>query len=182
MKVTTLAAIASLILGLQPPPNSNAQDVQFYNVNKSEFLTQTSTAAPTVDSFGFGTNVFKASGGSLVSASITLPPGSTNPSPQVLASDGNGNFTFASPDSPTQAGLDAQFNNGTYGFSITGGSGSYSASLVLTGNAYVGPLPTITNTNWSGGVLVVDPAQDFTLTWNPFSNFSADDVGGPVRR
>jgi hypothetical protein len=178
MKITTLTTIATFILGVVVPLRSNAQDVEFYNVNKSEFLTQTSTAAPTVDSFGFGTNVVRTSGGSLISASITLPAGSMNPSPQALGSDGNGSFAFASSNSPTQAGLDAQFNNGTYGFNITGGSGSYSASLVLTGNAYVTPPPTITNTNWSGGELVIDPAQDFTLTWSPFSNFSADDLLG----
>ena len=112
----------------------------------------------------------------LNSASVTLPAGSTNQSPQALGPDGNGNLFFFSAGSPTQGGLDAQFVNGSYGFNITGGSGSYSASLALTGNAYPAAAPTITNTNWSGGALVIDPAQNFTFTWNSFSNFSPGDV------
>lgn len=178
MKLTTLATIATLSFGTTFSSRSNAQDVQYYSVNKSQFLTQTSTAAPILDSFGFGANVAKTSGGFLISASVTLPAGSTNPSPVVLGSDGNGNLTFAGPNSLTQTGLDGQFNNGTYGFNITGGSGSYSGSVALTGNAYPAAAPTITNTNWAGGALVVNPAQSFTLTWNSFSNFNAGDLVG----
>jgi hypothetical protein len=175
MRITTVVTIATFILGAAVPLRSSAQDVQFYNVHKVAFLTQASTAAPTVEGYGFGTYVARASGGSLTSASITLPAGSTHPSPQALAPAGNGDFSFVSSDSPTQAELDARFNNGTYGFNITGGSGSYSASLVLAGNAYATPPPTITNTNWSSGALVIDPGQDFTLTWNSFSNFIPGD-------
>lgn len=178
MKITSLATITTLIFGATVSPSSNAQDVEYYSVNKTQFLTQTSTAAPTLDSFGFGAVVAQASGGSLISASVSLPAGSTNSSPVALGPIGNGNLAFASSSSPTQAGLDARFNNGTYGFSITGGSGSYSGSVLLTGDTYPAPVPTVTNTNWSGGALVVDPSQNFTLTWNSFSNFGAGDSVG----
>ena len=177
MKITTLATIATLILGATVPPSSKGQDVDNYQVVKTESLIQTSTAAPTIESFGFTAIVHKTSGGSLSSASVTLPAGSTNQSPQALGPDGNGNLVF-NDGSITQGGLDAKFSNGTYGLNIAGGSGSYSASLALTGNTYPAPPPTITNTNWSGGALVIDPAQDFTFTWNSFSNFSAGDNVG----
>jgi hypothetical protein len=152
-----------------------AQDVQDYLVEKTETLVQTSTAPPAVVSFGFSAAVHTGTGGTLISASVTLPAGSTNPSPQALGPDGNGGLDF-NDGSVTQAGLDAQFNNGTYGLNITGGSGSYSANLTLTGNAYPASTPTITNTNWSGGALVIDPTQNFTFTWNSFSDFSPGDA------
>ena len=87
----------------------------------------------------------------------------------ALGPDGNGNLNFSSPNYSTQASLDAEFNNGTYTFNINGGSGSYSTSYAVTGNAYPASPPTITNTNWSGGALLINPAQDFTLTWNSFN-------------
>src|ERR1044071_2031326 len=134
MRITRLVTIATLLFGVPALPSIlEAQDVQNYSVGKTETLVQSSTATPTIESFGFTAIVNAENGGSLISAAITLPPGSTNPSPQDLGPDGNGGLVF-NQGSATQAGLDAQFNNGTYGLNITGGFRSYFTSPTLTSN------------------------------------------------
>jgi len=175
MNRATLTILAVLLLGVAVPSSTNAQDVNYYNVNKIDFLTQTGLASPTTDTFAFGSVVGQTSGGSLSSGSLTLPAGSASASPLAYILNGNGNLSLSGPNSPTQAGLDAEYNTGTYVFNINGGSGSYSASITTPADAYPASTPTITNTNWSGGALVIDPAQSFTLTWNSFSNFSTGD-------
>jgi hypothetical protein len=70
MKNATLTTIAVLILGATVPPGSKAQDVGSYGIGKFENLTQTSTASPTINSFGFSADVEKANGGSLVQCNL----------------------------------------------------------------------------------------------------------------
>ena len=111
-------------------------------------------------------------------ATVTLPAGSSASSPQGLsnANDGTGIFTFQGKFAD-QATLDSNYADGTYHMQITGASSTvYTANnLVLTGGVYPSTTPTITNTNWSGGNLVVNPSAAFTLNWGAFSGAGAND-------
>src|ERR1022692_757035 len=120
-----------------------------------------------------------ASNGSITGGTLSLPAGSSATSPQTLVSqndvqnDGTYGFQQKFTDQPT---LNSNFADGTYGLQITGASSAtYNASLSLTGGVYPSLTPTITNTNWSGGNLIVDPSASFTLKWGAFTGSTASD-------
>jgi hypothetical protein len=123
--------------------------------------------------------VQSTSNGSIAGGTLSLPAGSSATSPQTLVlqsnpqNDGTYGFqqTFAS-----QATLNSNYADGTYGLQITGASSTiYNASLSVTGGVYPSLTPTITNTNWNGGGLVVDPTTSFTLKWGAFTGSTASD-------
>ena len=117
------------------------------------------------------------SNGSVTGGTVSLPAGSSATSPKTLtaANDGTGFFTFQDKLAD-QATLDSNYANGTYGLQITGASSTiYSANLSLTGGVYPSVTPTVTNTNWVSGNLVVDPSASFTLNWNGFTGNTASD-------
>ena len=121
-----------------------------------------------------------ASNGSITGGTLSLPAGSSATSPQTLAlqndgviNDGTYAFQDTFVDQPT---LDSNYADGTYGLQITGASATtYNASLSVTGEIYPSLTPTITNTNWSGGSLVVNPDASFTVTWGAFTGSTASD-------
>src|SRR3981081_248102 len=117
------------------------------------------------------------SNGSVAGGAFSLPAGRSATSPKTLtaANDGTGFFIFQDK-LPDQATLDSNYANGTYGLQITGASSTiYSANLSLTGGVYPSVTPTVTNTNWISGNLVVDPSASFTLNWSVFTGNTASD-------
>ncbi len=111
------------------------------------------------------------------SALITaLPAGSTETPPiSDNGNFGNGSVTYYSwlVLWLTHAELLAAYPSGNYTFQVPviGGPASITATLF-------GPttdIPRVTNTGWSGGQLLYDPTQDFTITWTQFAGADADD-------
>jgi hypothetical protein len=127
------------------------------------------------------------SNGSITAGTMSLPAGSSAPSPQALALQNNpqndGTFGFQQNFTDLIT-LNSNYADGTYGLQITGASSTiYNASLSLTGAVYPSLTPTITNTSWSAGYLVVDPTASFTLTWGAFTGSTASDrIGVAVGR
>jgi hypothetical protein len=136
---------------------------------------------PGTSPYRFDVLVQAASNGSITGGTVSLPAGSSATSPQtlVLQNDGvinDGTYAFQQTfaDQPT---LDSNYADGTYGLQITGSSATvYNApNLILTGGVYPSLTPTITNTNWINGNLVVDPTASFTVTWGAFTGGTASD-------
>jgi hypothetical protein len=127
------------------------------------------------------------SSGSITGGTMSLPAGSSASSPQTLVLQTNpqndGTYGFQQ-NFAAQATLNSNYADGTYGLQITGASSTiYNASLSVTGDVYPSLTPTITNTNWSGGSLVVNPDNSFTLTWGSFTGSTASDrIGVSVGR
>jgi hypothetical protein len=136
---------------------------------------------PGATPYRFDVLVQAASNGSITGGTVSLPAGSSATSPQTLAlqndgviNDGTYAFQQTFADQPT---LDSNYADGTYGLQITGTSTTvYNApNLTLTGGVYPSLTPTITNTNWIDGNLVVDPTASFTVTWGAFTGGTASD-------
>jgi hypothetical protein len=142
--------------------------------------TGPSTFAPGNNPNRFDVLVQATSNGSITGGTVSLAAGSSAANPQTLVlqndsviNDGTYAFQDKFADQPT---LDSNYANGTYGVHITGASAAtYNATLSLTGDVYPSLTPTITNTNWIAGNLVVDPTASFTVTWAPFSGSTASD-------
>jgi PEP-CTERM motif len=150
---------------------------QDYGVLKGVKRNQTGvgTFSPATNPWRIDAFVQAASNGSLTGGTLTLPPGSSATSPQTLVPQDGGAYGFQQKFAD-QATLNSNFADGTYGLQITGASSTtYNASLSLTGGVFPSLSPTVTNTNWSGGGLIVDPSAAFTLTWGAFTGSTASD-------
>ena len=135
---------------------------------------------PGATPYRFDVLVQAASNGSITGGTVSLPAGSSATSPQtlVLQNDGvinDGTYAFQQnfADQPT---LDSNYADGTYVLQINGASSTiYSASLSVTGGVYPSLTPSISNTNWIDGSLVVDPSASFTINWGSFTGSTASD-------
>jgi hypothetical protein len=143
---------------------------------------------PGTTPYRFDVLVQAASNGSITGGTVSLPAGSSATSPQtlVLQNDGvinDGTYAFQQTfaDQPT---LNSNYADGTYVLQINGASSTiYSASLSVTGGVYPSLTPTISNTNWIDGNLVVDPTASFTVTWGAFTgSTTSDGIGVGVGR
>lgn len=167
-------------------PDGLGQDISTYSVGKRANYVQTSTTAPTaVQFYQFRAIVDdNAPTGSVASANITFAPGTGASSPQSLSPNSvNHTFAFTSANYGSDADLSADYPNSAYTMNIyhpapTGTLSSVPLSLAGTsGSSYPSSIPALTNTNWSGGALVIDATQSFAFTWNNF----ADDGGLAAR-
>ncbi len=168
---------AALALALTLPSDiqADAGDIQGYNVGKEHRFVQTS-AAPSIEDpatpWRFDANVEATSGTSAGTSSVqnpalTLPNATTTPFPYDTAE----NVWKIRQDFSDKPSLDAAFQNGSYTFAmptVTAPATTFNATLGVTPDAYPNA-PSLTNTSWSGGNLVINPAQSFTLTWNSFT-------------
>jgi hypothetical protein len=141
--------------------------------------TDVGTIALAANPYRIEAFVQATSSGSIMGGTMSLPAGSSASSPQTLVLQNNpqddGTYGFQQ-NFAAQATLNSNYADGTYGLQITGASSTiYNASLSVTGDVYPSLTPTITNTNWSGGNLVVNPDASFTLTWGPFTGSTASD-------
>ena len=77
----------------------------------------------------------------------------------------------------TQAELDVAYQSGNYTVSIDTSAGLLSRTIFLFPFSYpTTPFLTAPASDWQSGNVTIDPAFDYTFTWNPFSNAQALDV------
>jgi len=169
-RAITLFGVA--LTGLLSVCTVRAQDdVVFYSVSKEESFVQTDATTPPSPASG-SRFLFSASlqavDTDLVLFVTMLSPGGMFPTP--LTEDDPEFYlerAFAS-----QSAMDSAHPNGSYTLNVIEGDGdSPSLTLPLTGNQYPTP-PHIANFTAAQNV---DPAADFTLTWDAFGGGTAND-------
>jgi hypothetical protein len=122
--------------------------------------------------FQFGSFVAQGTA-TLNSATLTFNGGA---SPRAYT-PGTGAFSILDTFT-TQAQLDAAYPTTTYTLNVDTSAGMFSKSISYF--AFLGyptlPRLTVPAADWQNGVLVIDPAADYTLTWAPYSNATAADL------
>ena len=154
----------------------------FYFLNKAAQYVQTSTAAPVLLS-GTGVNspyMFQSillanKTMFLTSGSLTPPAGSTGGvTSYQIQPDGFGDLAVRATY-PSAAAMNAAYLDGTYQISVTGSSGTNTPTMTLGGN-FSPNVPTLTNTNWSGGALQVPAFANNIITWKALPDATANDI------
>lgn len=187
MKSTKYFLLLAVIWGVAGLTRTHAigESLQYIIVNKTLHYKQTAVGTASAglsDAWSFGSYIIgNGLTGSYPSGTSTL----TTPSPATI------NYVFNSMDADWslvgQAGfrydnmpaLNAAFPNGAYGLSV----GSSSGSLNLVDDLYSSttPLMTFSAGTWSGGTLILTPAEaaaGFTITANAFADWnSASRIG-----
>ena len=166
--VMIVSAVAG-VLGIGVRSDAAVTDVSDYLVGKTVTYTQTGNTTPTISStnpYQFATQIDNGSSGAVLATStLTLPAGATGSVTYAPNSD-NTAMKYKQFYASSSA-LNAAFPDGNYTFNInTSTPNTYSATLALSGMTYPTDIGTISNTNWSGGALVIDPTQSYTFTWN----------------
>ena len=181
---TTGAFSGSFTAGLsQADGVAIASDVYpFYFLNKTAQYVQTSTAAPVLLS-GTGVNspyMFQSillanKTLPLASGSLTPPAGSTGGvTSYQIQPDGFGDLAVRATY-PSAAAMNAAYLDGTYQISVTGSSGTNTPTMTLGGN-FSPNVPTLTNTNWSGGALQVPAFANNIITWKALPDATVNDI------
>lgn len=172
------AALVVFVFALFATRSGAAGEVgAHYVVEKSVAHQQTDPTTVTLGStpYHFDTVVQAASNGSLTAGTVTLPDGTTTKT-LGAANDGTGAYGF-SQKFADQSTLNSTYPDGNYTLHMTGASSmTYTALLSLTGGVYPAEVPQFSNTNWSGGNLIVDPSAPFTLNWNLFADGTSSDM------
>lgn len=167
----TITLFGAALTGLLSVCTTRADDdVVFYSVSKEEDFVQTdaSTVSPKPGSrFLFSANL-QAVDIDLILGVTMLKPGSVLP---TALSENDPEYsleaTFAS-----QSTMDNAYPNGSYQLNVSELDGDFSMlTLSLTGNQYPST-PRIANFTAAQNV---DPAADFTLTWDAFVGGTAND-------
>jgi hypothetical protein len=155
--------------------SASAQNVGSFVLAKIQNQVQSSSNAPVNDPtapFQFGSFVAQGTA-TLNSATLTFNGGA---SPRAYT-PGTGTFTILDTFT-TLAQLDAAYPTTTYTLNVDTSAGMFSKSISYF--AFLGyptiPRLTVPAANWQNGVLVIDPAVDYTLTWNAYSNATAADL------
>jgi hypothetical protein len=171
-RLPSVLAVIALAVAAQP---ASAQNVGTFVLAKIQNFQQTSTTAPVADPmapFQFGSFVSQGTA-TLNSATLTFNGGF---SPKAYT-PGTGAFTILDTFT-TQAQLDAAYPTTTYTLNVDTSAGMFSKSISYF--AFLGyptlPRLTVPAADWQNGVLVIDPAVDYTLTWAPYSNATAADL------
>lgn len=164
--------ILSLVIGLWWADGLTAADVSQIILYKGKEFSQTGTGTPVLQSgtpYYAGTFVSLTSANSVTNATLRLPSTVTT----NLSFNGDGtqlqlqDLNFAS-----QAAMDAVFGSGYYTYTLKGRTdGTKTVALYLSGDAYPAA-PRISNFT---AAQAVDPANNFTVTWDAFANGSVND-------
>lgn len=173
----------SLIYGLGfSVLGSHAQDVDYWGVGKQTIYNQSNAGASTLTSqpYTFEAFVTNVSPASVLSAGVSTPNGSSVSNLSLSNQpDGSVDSTLYYSSKSGVASLDSDYKNGVYTFNINTSSASYLNKTVNLGvgpsflDGYSNVVPMITNTNWSGGKLMIDATSDYSLLWNTFSDFTS---------
>ncbi len=152
-------------------------DVGEYDVGKTATYLQTGDVTPslsTSNAYKFSSQIsYGATGSVLASSTLAVPAGATG-TVTYAANGGNTRLKY-SQFYATAADLNAAFPDGNYTFTInTSTPNTYNSTLALSGVTYPTDIGTISNTNWSGGELVIDPTQSYTFTWNASNDLHLD--------
>ena len=144
-----------------------AQDVTQIVLAKSTSYSQANAGAPTLASkpYQFMAQV-RTQTGAVTGGSLLLPGGAR----LALTSNGEGFRLNASYLS--SGGLNGDFPSGSYTFTINAvHDGTRTVSLNLSGDSY----PNVPQAANFAGSQAVNPAADFTVRWNNFSNGTTAD-------
>jgi hypothetical protein len=153
----------------------SGQTVTEFYVVKLYDLTQTSNSGSTAGATPYG--FFAQVGGSGLSGTYTVTtPGGSVGSPITLtgsATEREFEEAFAYADITA---LNNAYNNGNFSMALPNLNGvpQSVSNLSLTGDAFPNTF-SITGGTWSGGKLMVDPTQDFTISFGNFTGFAAGD-------
>lgn len=152
-----------------------AQNVGSFVLTKIQNFEQTSSAAPVMDAtapFQFGS--FVTPGAAMLNGATLTFNGTANP----RSYDGPpGGVLFILETFATLAQLNAAYPSSSYTLTAETSAGMFSKSITIFPFTYpVTPRLTVPAGDWQDGVLVIDPAVDYTLTWAPFSNAQAPDL------
>jgi hypothetical protein len=152
-----------------------AQNVSGFLLGKIQNFRQTSPVAPVVDSaqpFQFGSVI--TMGTATINSAMATFTGTS--SPRSYMPLGNGDFSILDTFT-TQAQLDAAYQTGNYSLSINTSAGTFSRSIFMFPFSYpTTPMLTLPANAWQSGMVVIDPAADYNVTWNVFSNAQPTDV------
>lgn len=155
----------------------NAQDLKLYVVGKTVKYVQTSPGSSQIDQGEPGPfRVFAAALGFPLSdftAISLMPPGGGEA--VVLEHDEGSWETDEEPRFLTQEALDAAWPDSatpyTFSFTPAGGGQALLGPITVNGSNYPEG-PVVTNYNETQ---LIDPSQDFTLTWSPYSDAGEND-------
>ncbi len=160
--------------GCSAPPATNTS----FQVNSYWIYAQTGAGsppaivAPPLDAYSASAIVTLASNVTASAINLTLPGGTVQTLYDTLGSP----LAFETGDASTNlSNLDVLWTNGTYTFQVQGASPSDAlpAQVALGFNVAQPDAPQIAN---FAAAQTVNPAQPFTLRWNPFSNASSSSV------
>lgn len=177
LTVAFIVAFGSTIL--------SAQTVTDYMVVKLYDGVQTSSSGSVFNSpaYGFFAEV---SGTGLDGTYQVATPGGSVSSPITLAGDAGQREYEQAGFYANIAGLNSAYNNGVYTFTLPADDGPFFPTLTLTGDAFPGAF-SITNGTWADGKLLINPALDYTITFDGFGGMvngmdfiilNIDTVGG----
>jgi hypothetical protein len=152
-----------------------SQNVAGFLLAKSQNFDQSSSAPPVADPtapFQFGSLIMMGTA-NISSATVTF---TGTASPRMYTPAGNGDFSILDTFT-TQAQLDAAYGSGNYTLNIVTDAGTFSRTIFLFPFSYpTTPMLTVPSGNWQSGVLSVNAAADYNLTWNNFSNANPIDL------
>jgi uncharacterized repeat protein (TIGR03803 family) len=150
-------------------------DVGSFNVQKATTYDQTDAVTETRDPetpFQLYSQITPGSTGKLLAySSLTPPSGSTG----AIVYQASSNGLQGTEDFTSKANLDSAFPSGTYNLTIeTSTPNTYQIPVPLGADNYPSVTPqltNVTNSTWTNGViLITDPAQPTTFTWNAFNS------------
>jgi len=163
-----------LLVSLAAFANLSGQTITGFGVTKTNGVTQTVNGSSTLSGTAISAYVFGT--GLSGTYTFTPPAGGTVTTPQTLSGDSS-SVAFDTGYADVTA-LNNAFANGIYSMalpnSLTPTSWTFTQSL--TGDAYPNA-PLVTGT-WSGGMLQVDPTQNYTLTFATFGGFLVNGTHG----
>lgn len=171
-----ISAVAGLLV-TGARAGATVTDVSYYDFGKIAMYVQTGNLTPAISTsnpYTFTSDIGYGSMGSvLASSTLALPAGATG-TVTYAANSGNAHLKY-SQFYATAADLNAAFPDGNYTFTInTSTPNTYTSTLALSGVTYPTDIGTLSNTNWSGGALVIDPTQNYTFTWNASADLHLD--------
>jgi len=177
----TMRSFLVLFVSLALVAGLSAQTITGYGVGKVYNGTQTSDLIFNDGSaMPYGISAYVFGSGLLGTYSFTPASGTQSGIVKTLTTNAtSGQFEEYFTSS---ANLNTAYgNNSAYSmaFPNNAGSGPQSATLPAfpLSDAYP-DVPMITNLTWSGGMLQIDPTQNYTLTFTAFASFTSDDSYG----
>ncbi len=153
------------------PVSLLASTGSYFVVSKASYYEQNSSSAPALNAavpYSFLAEIENLPTLPVSASSYIAPPTGATGAIGLVSFSAGYRYTNGYAN---QAALDAAFPNGTYTFHINTSSGGYVVPLALSPESYPVNIPTILNSGWASGDLVVNPTQSYTFTWRGFSGF-----------
>ena len=167
----TMRMFLALFVSLAFFAGLSAQTITGFGVIKTNGVTQTVNGTSTLSGTEFSAYVFGT--GLSGTYSVTPPAGGSVTTAQnlTLNSSTDAKLSVSFADVST---MNAAYGPGVYHMEVPNGGSPQSWDLQsLTGDLYPNA-PLVTGT-WSGGLLQIDPTQNYTLTFAAFGGFNTND-------